>query len=88
MIKEYTATVKAEVFDGSEEMVARYPIRHFPKSNLLSEHWVLDIPTPYDDYPNYPANLLKGQVLVTLPDGTVVNMNPYDFGKLFPEAEK
>lgn len=87
MIKKYTTTVKAEVFDGSEEMRSRYPIRYFPKSDLLSEHWVLDIPIPYDSFP-YPANLFKGQVLVTRPDGTVVNMDPYDFGKLFPEAEK
>ena len=87
MIKEYTATVKAEVFDGSEEMVARYPIRHFPKSDWLSEHWVLDIPTQYDDDYPYPANLIKGQILVTRPDGTVINMDPYDFGKLFPEAQ-
>jgi len=86
MIKEYRSVVKAEIFDGSKEMMSRYPIRYFPASDWLSEHWVLDIQTPYDeDYP-YPASLLIGQYLVTRSDNRVVNMDPYDFEKLFSEA--
>ena len=83
MIKKYRSVVKAEIFDGSKEMVSRYPIRYFPESDWLGEHWVLDIQTPSGAY---PVNLFIGQYLVTRSDNRVISMDPYDFEKLFPEV--
>jgi len=88
MIKEYTSTVKAEVFDGSEEMAKRYPIRYFPKSDWLNEHWILDVPHYDFDEFDYPENLMKGEVLITFPSGIVDHMMPYQFKRMFNEVDK
>lgn len=87
MINEYTTTVKAEVFDGSEEMMSRYPIRHFEADDWLGERWVLDMVVRSSEYP-YPSPLLKGQYIVTNSNGRVFNLWPGDFYDLFPEVEK
>jgi len=84
MIKEYTTTVKAEIFDGSEEMVKRYPIRHFNAGDgFSSEHWMIDIPHYDFDHYDYSENIMKGEVLVTLSSGIVLHMMPYYFKRLF-----
>ncbi|HCD07884.1 MAG TPA: hypothetical protein DEQ50_06455 [Lactobacillus sp.] len=86
MIKTYTTTVKAEVFDGSKEMMSRYPVRGFDIGKH-DERWVLDMSIRGQEFP-YPSPLSKGQYIVTTPTGKVINMWPNDFYDLFPEAEK
>lgn len=86
MIKTYTTTVKAEVFDGSDEMVSRYSIRHY--SDDWGESWSLEIPSRRISGQSNPSNLLKGQYIVTNSNGRVVNVWPDDFYDIFPEAEK
>lgn len=85
MIKKYTTTVKAEVFDGSKEMIDRYPIRYFPRDGYLGEHWTLDVPHYDFDEFDYPENLMKGEVLITLSSGIVIHMMPYEFKRIFQE---
>lgn len=88
MIKTYTTTVKAEVFDGSDEMMSRYPIRHH-KSALYEGGigYILEVPSRYDrDEKNY-FPLRIGQYIVTSSAGRVINMWPFEFYDLFPEAE-
>lgn len=88
MIKTYTTAVKAEVFDGSDEMMSRYPIRHH-KSSLYEGGigYVLDVPSRYDKDESNPCPLLIGQYIVTTPTSKVINMWPDDFYDLFPEEE-
>ena len=85
MIKTYTTAVKAEVFDGSDEMMSRYSIRHY--SDAWGESWYLDIPSRLTPGQNNPSNLLKGQYIVTTPTGKVINMWPDDFYDLFSEED-
>lgn len=86
MNKTYTTTVKAEVFDGSDEMMSHYPIRHY--SHAWGESWFLDIPSRLTPGQNNPSDLLKGQYIVTNSNSCVFNMWPNDFYDLFPEVEK
>lgn len=87
MIKKYKSVVKAEVFDGSEEMMSRYSIRHY-KSLLYASGvgYVLDIPSRYTKGQINPSKLLKGQYIVTTSAGKIINMWPADFEELFLEA--
>jgi len=83
MIKEYKSVVKAEVFDGSDEMVKRYSLRYFRADRWLGEYWVLDIPHYDFDESDYHEYLMKGEYLVTLASGIVLHMMPYYFKRLF-----
>jgi len=88
MIKECVTTIKAEVFDGSEEMMSRYPIRHY-ESPLYVDGigYVLDVPSKrYENQMNH-YDLRVGQYIITNKNGRLVNMWPDDFYDLFPEAE-
>ena len=66
MIKTYTATVKAEVFNGSDEMMSCYPIRHH-KSSLYEEGigYALEVPSGYDKNESNYCPLIIGQYIVT-----------------------
>ena len=89
MIKTYTTTVKAEVFDGSKEMIERYPIKCW-KSTLYDGGigYALKVPSRYDEdgVDNQPLHI--GQYIVTTPTGRLIILEPFDFCDLFPEAEK
>lgn len=88
MIKTYTTAVKAEVFDGSDEMMLRYSIRHH-KSALYEGGigYILEVPSRYDKNESNYYPLRIGQYIVTTPTGKVINMWPDDFYDLFSEEE-
>jgi len=66
MIKTYTTVVKAELFDGSDEMMSRYSIRHH-KSALYERGigYALEVPSRYDKSESNYCPLRIGQYIVT-----------------------
>lgn len=88
MIKTYTTTVKAEAFDGSKEMVSRYPIKSW-KSSLYygGIGYALKLSSRYEEDEVYNQPLRVGQYIVTTPAGGLMILDPFDFCDLFPEAD-
>lgn len=68
MLKEYrkTATIKAEQFDGSEEMIKKY--------GIIKEAFVIDGWGVTDDY-QYFIKTLEGKLIVNIGDWIATGVN-------------
>lgn len=86
MIKEYKSVVKAERFDGSEEMIERYGIRKPKSDDLFNRFYFLKIKSQIINR-YYYCELQIGQYIVTLANGELAIVWKDVFKELFPEAE-
>lgn len=87
MIKEYKSVVKAERFDGSEEMMARYSINKIASPIAPSgfDYVINNSNGKYLDIRNW-SFVFIGQYLVTDYNKKIVVMLPDFFKGLYPEA--
>lgn len=85
--KNYVSMVKAEVFDGSQEMCDRYPIRYYPRNDYIGEQQVLTVPHYGGDISDYYENIWKGEVLVTYETGEVDHIMPDRFKRAYREVK-
>lgn len=86
MIKEYKSVVKAEQFNGSDEMIGRYEIRKPKSDDLFHRFYFLKIKSQIINR-YYYCELQIGQYIVTLANGELAIVWEDVFKELFPEAE-
>lgn len=85
MIKEYKSVVKAERFDGSEEMIRRYGIRKPQSDDSFNRFYFLQVKSQITNR-YYYCELQIGQYIVTLASGELSIVWADVFKELFPEA--